>query len=45
MSVQEFIDEHRLSKKIEDAVNQTVKAKPSEPMSFMVRTACIANLG
>lgn len=39
MSVQEFIDEHQLSKKIEDAVNQTVKAKPSEPMSFMVRAS------
>lgn len=35
MSVQEYIDKHDLSKKIEDVINQTVKQKPDEPVSYM----------
>ena len=37
MSVQEYIDKHELSKKVEELINATVKAKPDEPLSFMVR--------
>ena len=37
MSLQEYIDNHDLSKKVEELVNTTVKAKPDEPLSFMVR--------
>lgn len=37
MSVQEYIDKHDLTKKVEDAINATVKAKADEPMSFLVR--------
>ena len=37
MSLQEYIDTHDLSKKVEELVNHTVKAKPDEPLSFMVR--------
>lgn len=36
MSVQEYIEKHELSKRVEDVINQTVKAKPDEPLSFMV---------
>lgn len=36
MSVQEYIDKHDLSKKVEELINATVKAKPDEPLSFMV---------
>ena len=36
MSLQEYIDNHDLSKKVEELVNTTVKAKPDEPLSFMV---------
>lgn len=36
-SVQEYLDSHQLSKKVEDAINSTVKAKPDEPLSFLVR--------
>ncbi len=36
LSVQEYIDKHELSKKVEDAINQTVKIKPEEPLSYMV---------
>ena len=37
MSVQEYIDKHDLSKKVEELINSTVKAKPDEPVSYMVR--------
>ena len=37
MSVQEYIDKHELTKRVEDAINATVKAKPDEPLSFLVR--------
>jgi hypothetical protein len=37
LSVQEYIDKHDLSKKVEEAINQTVKVKPDEPLSYMVR--------
>ena len=36
MSVQEYIDKHDLSKKVEEVINACVKAKPEEPISFMV---------
>ncbi|KAK9907448.1 hypothetical protein WJX75_003947 [Coccomyxa subellipsoidea] len=38
MSVQEYIDKHELSKKVEDVINATVKSKPDEPISFMADT-------
>ena len=37
MSVQEYIEKHELSKRIEEIINATVKAKPDEPLSYMVR--------
>ena len=37
MSIQEYIEKHDLSKKVEEALNAAVKARPSEPMAFMVR--------
>jgi hypothetical protein len=36
-SVQEYIDKHDLSKKVEEAINSTVKSKPEEPLAFLVR--------
>jgi len=36
MSVQEYIDKHDLSKKVEEVINACVKAKPGEPISYMV---------
>ena len=36
MSVQEYIEKHDLTKRIEEVINATVKAKPEEPLSFMV---------
>ena len=36
-TVQTYIDKHSLQKKVEDVLNSTVKAKPEEPLSFMVR--------
>ena len=39
MSVQEYIDKHELTKRVEDAINATVKAKPDEPLSFLVSIA------
>ena len=36
-TVQTYIDKHSLQKKVEDVLNNTVKAKPEEPLSFMVR--------
>ncbi|KAL0021189.1 hypothetical protein WJX77_011086 [Trebouxia sp. C0004] len=35
MSVQEYIDKHDLSKKVEEVINACVKAKPEEPISYM----------
>ena len=37
MSVQEYLDKHTLSRKIEDAVNAAVRAKTSDPVLFIVR--------
>ncbi len=34
---QEYIDAHGISKTVEEVINATVKAKASEPCSFMVR--------
>ena len=36
MAVQEYLDKHSLSIKIEEGVNEVVKAKPDEPLSFLV---------
>lgn len=36
-NVQCYITQHTLEKKVEDILNATVKAKPEEPMAFMVR--------
>ncbi|XP_072974814.1 cytosolic enolase 3 [Typha angustifolia] len=35
MSLQEYLDKHMLSRKIEDAVNAAVRAKTSEPVLFI----------
>ena len=35
MSIQEYIEEHALGKKVEDVINAAVKAKAPEPISFM----------
>ncbi|KAH0883567.1 hypothetical protein HID58_059663 [Brassica napus] len=35
MSVQEYLDKHTLSRKIEDAVNAAVRAKTSDPVLFI----------
>lgn len=37
MSVQEYLEKHDLSKRVEEVINACVKAKPDEPLSFMVR--------
>lgn len=36
MSVQEYLDKHMLSRKIEDAVNAAVRAKTADPVLFIV---------
>lgn len=36
MSVQEYLDKHMLSRKIEDAVNAAVRAKSPDPVLFIV---------
>lgn len=36
MAVQEYLDKHNLSVKIEEGVNEVVKAKPDEPLSYLV---------
>lgn len=36
MSVQEYIEKHELPKRVEEVINATVKAKPDEPLSYMV---------
>jgi enolase len=35
MSIQEYIEKHDLSKKVEEALNAAVKAKADEPLAFM----------
>lgn len=37
MTVQEYIDKHELSKKVEELINSTVKSKPDEPLSYMAK--------
>ncbi|KAK9808026.1 hypothetical protein WJX73_006018 [Symbiochloris irregularis] len=37
MSVQDYLDKHDLSKKMEELINTTVKARPDEPLSFMAK--------
>lgn len=34
---QEYIDKHELTKKVEEVINATVRAKPDEPLSFMAK--------
>ena len=34
--MQDYLDRHELSKKVEDAINATVKSKPDEPLAFLV---------
>lgn len=38
MLVQEYLDKHLLSRKIEDAVNAAVRAKSADPVLFIVST-------
>lgn len=33
----QYIEEHNLQKVVEDAINATIKEKPAEPFSYMVR--------
>jgi len=35
MSIQEYIEEHGLGKKVEDVINAAVKAKAPQPIAFM----------
>ncbi|KAF5185187.1 cytosolic enolase [Thalictrum thalictroides] len=35
MSIQEYLDKHTLSRKIEDAVNAAVRAKAPDPVLFI----------
>ena len=37
MSVSEYIEKTELAAKVEAAVNEAVKARPDEPLSFLVR--------
>ena len=43
MSIQEYIEEHALGKKVEDVINAAVKAKAAEPLSFMVSSLCLGS--
>jgi hypothetical protein len=36
MSVSEYIEKTELAAKVEAAVNEAVKARPDEPLSFLV---------
>ena len=36
MSVQQYLEKHTLSRKIEDAVNAAVRAKSPDPVIFIV---------
>ncbi len=38
MSVQEYLEKHKLSMRIEDAVNAAVRAKSPDPVIFIVCT-------
>jgi len=42
MSVQEYLEKHDLSKKVEEALNAAVKAKADEPLAFVVRARWIS---
>ncbi len=41
MSVSEYIEKHGLEKRVEEVLNACVKAKPAEPLEFMVRLRVI----
>lgn len=43
MSVQEYIEKHELPKRVEEVINATVKAKPDEPLSYMVRFQALSS--
>lgn len=34
--MQEYLDKHELSRRVEEAINATVKDKPDEPLAFLV---------
>lgn len=36
LCVQEYLDKHELSRRVEEAINATVKDKPDEPLAFLV---------
>jgi enolase len=42
MSVQEYLEKHDLSKRVESVINACVKAKPDEPLSFMAKALSAA---
>ena len=42
MSVQEYIEKHDLTRKVEEALNAAVKAKAEEPLAFVVRRGGVA---
>ncbi|OAE34165.1 hypothetical protein AXG93_1593s1240 [Marchantia polymorpha subsp. ruderalis] len=47
MSVQEYLEKHKLSQKIEDAVNAAVRAKSSDPVLFIsnhMKKTCISTI-
>ena len=44
MSVQEYLDKHDITKRVEEVINACVKAKPDEPISYMVHMAAQSNL-
>jgi hypothetical protein len=44
MSIQEYIETHNLSKRVEETINAAVKAKAPEPISFMVCKNCFSRL-
>lgn len=38
--MQEYLDKHELSRRVEEAINATVKDKPDEPLAFLVCAVC-----
>lgn len=44
-TIQEYIDAHNLSRKVEEVINATCKAKPEEPAAFMVRCFVVGFVG
>ena len=42
-TIQEYIDAHNLSRKVEEVINATCKAKPEEPAAFMVRASFLCS--